>query len=121
MNEAHRGNHQMDRIAQYRQIITQLLDEYAGYERPDSNIELETIFDTERDRYQLVALGWKRKKRVHGCIFHIDIKNGKVWLQHDATDAQIAEQLVEMGIPKEELVLAFYTENRRRYTGFAVN
>ena len=55
----------MDRIAQYRQIITQLLDEYAGYERPGSNIEMVTIFDTERDRYQLVAVGWKKKKRVH--------------------------------------------------------
>ena len=110
----------MDRIAQYRQIITQLLDEYAGYERPDSNIEMETIFDTEKDRYQLVALGWREKKRIHGCVIHIDIKDGKVWLQHDATDAVIAEQLVEMGIPKEEIVLAFYTEFRRRYTDFAV-
>lgn len=110
----------MDRITQYRQIITSLLDEYAGYERPDSNIELETIFDTERDRYQLVALGWRKKKRIHGCVIHIDIKDGKVWLQHDTTDARIAEQLVEMGIPKEELVLAFYTEFRRRHTGFAV-
>lgn len=110
----------MDRIAQYRQIITQLLNEYAGYERPDSNIEMEMIFDTERDRYQLVAVGWENKKRIHGCIIHIDIKNSKVWLQHDATDAEIANQLVEMGVPKEEIVLAFYTENRRRYTGFAV-
>lgn len=110
----------MDRITQYRQIIMRLLDEYASYECPDSNIEMETIFDTERDRYQLVAVGWEKKKRVHGCIIHIDIKNGKVWLQHDATDAEIANQLVEMGIPKEEIVLAFYTENHRRYTDFAV-
>ncbi len=48
------------------------------------------------------------------------IKNGEVWLQHDATDAEIANQLVEMGVPKKDIVLAFYTENHRRYTGFAV-
>lgn len=110
----------MERIARYRQIIKQLLEEYAGYEPPDSPIELETIFDTERDRYELVALGWRKTKRIHGCVIHIDIKNDKVWLQHDATDARIAKQLVEMGIPKKEIVLAFYTESHRRHTDFAV-
>jgi len=111
----------MDRIVQYRQIIMQLLHEYAQYKPSNGDIEMETIFDTERDRYQLLAVGWEGKKRVHGSVIHIDIKNNKVWIQNDTTDAEIANQLAESGIPREHIVLAFYHERHRPYTGFAVN
>lgn len=111
----------MDRIVQYRQIIMQLLDEYAQYKPSNGDIEMETIFDTEKDRYQLVALGWEGKKRIYGSVIHVEIKNGKVWLQNDSTDSEIANQLAELGIPKEHIILAFYHERHRPYTGFAVN
>ncbi|MBI1930362.1 XisI protein [Candidatus Poribacteria bacterium] len=48
------------------------------------------------------------------------MKDGKVWLQHDSTDAVIAQQLVELGIPQEDIVIGFQPEHRRKYTGFAI-
>jgi len=96
------------------------MEEYAQHPPVCGQIDLETVFDTEQDRYQLVALGWHGKRRVHGCLIHIDMKGGKVWLQHDSTDAEIAKALVEMGIPQEDIVLGFYPEHWRRYTDFAV-
>ncbi len=78
---------------------------------------LETVFDTEQDRYQLVAIGWQDRWRVHGRVIHIDIKGDKVWLQHDSTD----NELVERGIPKTQIVLGFQPEHRRQYSGFSVN
>jgi hypothetical protein len=44
-----------------------------------------------------------------------------IWLQHDSTDAEIAEELVERGIPKERIVLGFLPESVRPHTGYAVN
>jgi hypothetical protein len=67
-----------------------------------------------------MALGWQGNRRVHGCVIHIDLKGDKVWLQHDSTDAEIAMELVERGIPQEDIVLGFHPERWRPYTGFAV-
>ncbi|MCS6861409.1 MAG: XisI protein [Abditibacteriales bacterium] len=110
----------MDRVDTYREIIRQVLEEYAQYPPAYGQMEMETIFDTERDHYELVALGWQGKRRVHACLIHIDIRGDKVWLQHDSTDAEIAKALVEKGIPQEDIVLGFHPEHWRQYTGFAV-
>lgn len=107
-------------IDDYREIVKQLLRDYAQYPPSNGQIELETIFDESQDRYQLVALGWRGKKRIHGCLIHIDLKGDKVWLQHDSTDAEIAKTLVEMGIPANHIVLGFQPEHYRQHSGFAV-
>lgn len=101
--------------------IKQLLEYIAHIPSATGNVELETIFDDKQSRYQVVAQGWQGKKRMHGCLIHIDIKGEKIWLQHDSTDAAIAESLVERGIPKERIVLGFLPESVRSYTGFASN
>ena len=59
-------------------------------------------------------------KRIHGNLLHIDIKNGKIWIQHDGIEEGIAKELLEMGVPKEDIVLAFYPPYKRPHTGFAV-
>ena len=80
---------------EYRSVIKLILAEYAQHRPSGGEIEMETVFDDVQGHYQLVAFGWQGKKRVHGCLIHIDLKNEKVWLQHDSTDAEIARQLVE--------------------------
>lgn len=107
-------------VKEYPDIIKHLLTEYASIPRAYGQIEMETIFDDAQQHYELLAVGWDGRRRVHGSVIHLDIKGEKVWLQHDSTDAKIAEQLVDMGIPKDRLVLGFQPENVRPDTGFAV-
>lgn len=113
----------MDKLEQYRTYIKQLLTEYGNYcpSYQDGNVDIELIFDTEHDHYQLVNVGWHHHERIHSCFLHIDIKNGKIWIQHNGTEDQIASQLVAKGVPKEDIVLGFHSPDRRQYTGFAVN
>ncbi len=111
----------MARVEDYRDIVKQLLVEYAEHPPIGGGIDMETIFDETRDHYQLVALGWQSKRRVHGCVIHIDIKGNKVWLQHDSTDADIAQTLIERGIPANHIVLGFQPEHYRKLSGFAVS
>ena len=111
----------MARIDEYRNHIEELLNEYASYKTPYGDIENETIFDRERDHYQLVSVGWDKNERVVGTSFHLDIKDGKIWIQQDNTDARIAEELVARGVPKEHIVLAFQAPYKRKYSGFAEN
>jgi hypothetical protein len=113
----------MDRVEMYRKYIQQLLQERAERSRQSpSQVEAQTIFDTERDHYQLVYVGWKRNGlRDYGCLLHLDIKNGKIWIQYDGTEGGIAYQLVELGVPKEDIVLGFQPPEVRAHTEFAVS
>jgi hypothetical protein len=52
-------------------------------------------------------------------VIHLDIKDGRVWIQHDGTSEGIADELVEAGIPKEHIVLGFRYPQYRKYTEFA--
>ena len=87
---------------------------------PDPDVDRQTIFDTDRDHYQLVYAGWKNRDRRYSCLFHLDIKDGKIWIEHDGTEIGIADELVKLGVPKEDIVLAFHEPLVRQYTGFAI-
>jgi XisI protein len=59
-------------------------------------------------------------RRVHGSIIHIDIRDGKVWIEHNGTDARLGEELVAAGISRNDIVLGFHPEELRSLTGFGV-
>jgi XisI protein len=42
----------------YPQIVSELLDRHAQGKPSFGNIEVETIFDLEHNRYQIVHMGW---------------------------------------------------------------
>jgi hypothetical protein len=50
----------------------------------------------------------------------VDIKDGKIWVQHDGTEEAIADRLVERGVAKQDIVLAYHAPHVRQYTEFAV-
>lgn len=113
----------------YRSIIENLLKEYADFieqanvlEQPDTeSIQQELVFDREHDRYLLVETGWQGNKRIYGPFLHIDIKDDKVWIQHDGTEDGIAYELEAAGIPKNRIVLGYRSLERRKLTEYAVS
>lgn len=111
----------MDKLEQYRTYIYSILDEYSQYRPSYGEIDVEQIIDTTHDHYQLMTVGWNDYQRIHGCLLHIDIKAGKIWIQHDGTEEGIANRLVELGVPKNDIVLAFHAPFRRQFTEFAVS
>ncbi len=58
--------------------------------------------------------------RSYGCFFHARIKNGKIYIEYNGTDIEVAEDLVAEGVAKEDIVLAFHTPAKRKYTVFGV-
>ncbi|MDZ8056470.1 MAG: XisI protein [Aulosira sp. ZfuVER01] len=111
----------MDKLTRYRQLVQKILHDHSEQKPAYGNIEVESIFDTERDHYQIVHVGWEDQNWVHSCIIHIDIKNGKIWLQWNATEDDIAANLVAAGVPKEDIVLGFQSPFMRQFTEYAVN
>lgn len=109
----------MGTINEYREYIQKLLTEHARLVW-DERIQAQTIFDTERDHYQLVYVGWRDSKRVYGTVLHLDIIDGKIWIQQDGTEVGIANQLVELGVSCQDIVLGFDPPKMRHYTDFAL-
>jgi hypothetical protein len=53
-------------------------------------------------------------------LVHLDIINGKVWIQRDNTEEGIGYELEAAGIPKSDIVPAFHPADVRPHTGYAV-
>jgi len=109
----------MDRIAKYRQAVTEILSGHTKVPYACGDIQTETVFDRESDRYLLIIHGRENERRVHGCLIHVDIINGKFWIHRDGTERGIANELVSYGIPKEHIVLGFRSPETRKHTEFA--
>nr|WP_243406869.1 XisI protein [Cuspidothrix issatschenkoi] len=110
----------MDRIETYRNMIRNALKSYLDISYANANIRNRAAFDSESDQYLIISEGWAEKKHLHSCLIHIEIINGKVWIQCDNTEYGVANELMQSGIPKEDIVLGFHEPNVRQYTGFAV-
>jgi XisI protein len=110
----------MDKIAHYQQIICDILQEYANIKKSlTPHVKSHLIIDKENHQYQLLSIGWHNNKYVYTVAFHFNIVNGKVWIQQNNTDSLIADEIVEKGIPKSDIVLGFIPEKTRVYSGFA--
>jgi hypothetical protein len=110
----------MDRLNQYREIVRRVIEEYARYRPSHGQIDTEAVVDPARDHYEVLHVGWDGVRRVHGSVIHLDIIDGKVWIQYDGTDRPVADELVAAGIPREDIVLGFHPAEVRHHTGFAV-
>lgn len=110
----------MDSLTGYRKIIQEVLSQYLNIQYVNVDAQNEAVFDEKNDRYLVVSVGWQKYRRVHGVLIHIDIIDGKVWIQRDGTEYGIARELVEAGIPKHDIVLGFHDPKVRKHTEFAI-
>jgi XisI protein len=102
-------------------IVQDLLTQHGQQKISYGDIDTEVIFDRERDHYQVVHVGWDGNQYIYGCAIHIDIKNGKVWIQWNSTEDEIALDLVKAGIPRSDIVLGLQPPELRQYTEYAVS
>ena len=110
----------MDKLERYRQLVCEYLRKYNEHPNHDKNVENQLILDTRGDHYELLRVGWEYHDCVHSCVLHVDIKDGKIWIQEDNTEESIAGWLEESGVPKSDIVLAFHSPFKRKFTEYAV-
>lgn len=110
----------MDKIARYEQYILQILGAYAKVRYANIEGENQLVADKENHRYQVVTIGWDNGKFVHDCPMHVDIVNGKIWIQQNMTEIDLGEELVKMGVPKSDIVIGFLAPEVREYSEYAV-
>ena len=94
--------------------------EYTKVKYANLKAENQLIADKENHRYQIIAIGWEGNKFIHDCPIHMDIINGKIWIQHNMTEIDLGQVLTEMGVPKSDIVLGFLSPRVREYSDYAV-
>ena len=110
----------MDKLELYRTIICDFLKKQATMVTLGGTIETETIFDQETHRYLLVDLGWDKQQRIYSVVIHLELREGKIWIQENTTDFSVAEKLLERGVSREDIILGLKPSFVREYTGFGV-
>ena len=89
--------------------IVQVLQSITPRNARIGDLEYHLVLDSERHHYQLLVTGWQQGKRVHGIVAQMDIKDGLIWVQEDGTDVGLAAELERLGIPADQIVLAYQT------------
>lgn len=111
----------MDKLTEYPRIIRCILKDYIDLCHRQNNGEIETflIADEAQGHFIWMNLGWQKGDRITGMTVYVRIRDGKFWIEEDWTENGIATDLVQAGVPKEDIVLAFQEPKMRQYSDFA--
>ncbi len=109
----------MDRIAKYQALVREVFQEILAEIPEEPGIRTEAIYDDALGHYEIMQIGWDGDQRVHGSLAHCDVKEGKIYVEHDGTSYGIADFLLGHGVPAEDIVLGFHHPSLRPYTQFA--
>lgn len=109
---------QLDKVQHYSAIAQEIIQDYACYKPSLGDIELQAIADG--NHYLLISFGWNGHRRVHSTILHLRVVEGKFWIERDETEEGVTQDLLDRDIPKEDIVLAFYHPEDRKFTDFAI-
>ena len=106
----------------YRDVVEKLLQEFHDYSASGrrDNVESELILDRKRDHYLWLEVGWHENQYVYAPFIHIDIKEGKIWLQRNFTDIDLGEKLMAMGVKKEDIILGLHSPFMRKFSDYGI-
>lgn len=111
----------MDKLTRYREVVRRLVEEYASHKPPVGDVDTYTMIDPGRDHYVAMQTGWvNHRRRIHGTVLHLDIIDGKIWVQHDGPERPVAEEVAAAGVPKEDIIIAYKPADVRPFTGYGV-
>jgi hypothetical protein len=109
-----------DQSSRDQEILESVLRECAQFYASKKTRTL-TVFDRPHGEFLLMDEGWDGFKHIHRVWVHVELADGKFLIQKDGTEDGIAVDLINAGIPKERIVLAFQHPARRQYSEFATS
>jgi len=105
-------------------MIVELLERQAEpYQKvAQGELQEQVIVDIQHNQFQWLTIGWDNEDDFKSLInIHLCIKsNGKIWLMENNTDIRVAEELVRMGVPREDIVLGFQPPSSRVLSDYAI-
>ena len=103
-----------------RGAIRSVFAEWEKLPRIPGNWKIVGVQDMPHERYTLQHVSFAKGRYDTRLLAYLEIRDGKIWLLTDNTEEGIANELVEAGVPKESIVLGFYSPEMREVGEFAV-
>lgn len=113
----------MDSVAAYRSAIKKILGDFASLVKRSSqakDIDTVCLFDETTDNYMVCRVGWERNKRIQTVPLFVRIIDGKIWIEENWTEMEIARSLEAEGVSKDAIRLGFVHPQMRDEAASAV-
>ena len=110
----------MDTLDHYKIIIERILGEHLEQIPPEDEIEVFALSDKEQGHFMILEIGWQPPRRIYNIIFHIALKDGKIWVEQDMTEYGVARELIEAGISSDDIELGFQPAEMRPHIDWTV-
>jgi hypothetical protein len=65
------------------------------------------IIDINENVFVLIVMGWHDKDYIHNLIFHIELKEGVIYIYEDRTDTGIVSELIDEGVSSPDIVMTY--------------
>lgn len=96
----------MDRMIDLEAIVHQIVADYAT---PALKATTHFIYDPQRHVYTVLSVPDQPRKFHTGVIVMARIEGDTVVIDEDITDRPLVDALVDAGIPREKIKLAYLT------------
>ena len=104
----------------YRSIIIDVLQDVVARSQAGS-VRTVSVFDEASNQYQVLNIGWDESgKRIFQPMIHLELLNGKIWIQENLTDLDIAKVFLEYDIEKSDIVLSLHSPGLRQFSEYAI-
>ena len=106
----------------YKNLVRGIVDEiYVDMQKSPTNFGDQRIFDEVSGNYLLYQNSWINQKRIYGGFLYIEVRDTeKIWVHHDGTKRILVQQLLDLGVPKSDIVMAWRSPEFRRNSEFVV-
>lgn len=109
------------KVKHYQSILRQIFEYYNEIltRHPQPDKETVVVIDDDGGHYILHTIGWEEDDRIWDTPLYVRLRDDKIWVEIDWMSDAIVDHLLEAGVPKEDIVLAFHHPSMRPYTEFA--
>jgi hypothetical protein len=98
----------MDKLEKYQRILRETVERHAKFQPANGIIKTHSIIDEANGDFMVIDVGWSEKgRRVYDVTLHFQLQGESVFIERDTTDAEIVRELLEKGIDKQDIILAF--------------
>ncbi len=104
---------QLTKLERYRQLLKQVVQYHASMKPSNRQIDSLAICDPSNDNYLMMDIGYDQVGRADNVIIHLRLReDGKVLIEYDGIEYGIANDLLEAGIAREDILFNRYATPR---------
>lgn len=99
-------------------IVRQEVEKYVGSGR-GINLQLFPLFDDEHQTYGVIAVDYPSRHTVAGVVIFARVAGNRVIIEEDLTNKKLVDALVQNGIARESIILAYEGEKVQEEISFS--